>query len=189
MGNNQWSGSHGHAARGALSGAYSSWVAMKSRCKSGKLKSKSYLAKGIKVCDRWSTFENFLADMGERPEGTSIDRIDNNLGYEPGNCRWATLEVQVLNSTRWRDVTGSTFGRLTVMRMDLSCYPKLGKWICRCICGNTKLVKTSHLTCGNISSCGCYKTEVMRINGRKYGGSNKKPETRTMAANRGTYEL
>ena len=78
---------------------YNSWCAMKQRCnyESGNAY-KSYGAKGIKVCERWAnSFDDFLADMGERPEGMTLDRIDSSGGYEPGNCRWATKKQQDRN--------------------------------------------------------------------------------------------
>ena len=65
----------------------------------------NYGARGISICKRWDRFENFLADMGEAPPGMSLDRINNNGGYKPSNCRWATPMQQTLNSSRINMVT------------------------------------------------------------------------------------
>jgi hypothetical protein len=71
---------------------------MKQRCSNPKASYyRIYGGRGIKVCERWMKFENFLADMGEKPKGKSIDRIDNNGNYEPGNCHWATPKQQAAN--------------------------------------------------------------------------------------------
>lgn len=71
---------------------------MKERCLSESCKDyRHYGGRGIKICQRWMQYENFVADMGERPSGMTLDRIEVNGDYEPGNCRWATQQVQLLN--------------------------------------------------------------------------------------------
>jgi hypothetical protein len=99
---------HGHTI-GGPSKTYSSWIAMWRRCTVPHYKMWEYYGgRGIVVCDRWKLFDNFLADMGERPEGLTLDRIDPDGNYELGNCRWATRKEQVDNRriSRGGDVNG-----------------------------------------------------------------------------------
>src|SRR3990167_204677 len=92
------SSTHGHRI-GKPSPTYATWRDMHARCSNpAKWNYKNYGGRGIKVCKRWMKFENFLADMGVKPEGKTIDKFPNNNGnYEPRNCRWATPKEQSRN--------------------------------------------------------------------------------------------
>lgn len=100
---------HGHAksARGGPSPEYRTWANMIYRCHNKNSEQfKNYGARGIYVCDRWRSFENFLIDMGKRPVGKfSIERKNNSLGYSPENCKWGTQTEQANNRRSGRILT------------------------------------------------------------------------------------
>jgi hypothetical protein len=85
---------HGHTEKPT----WKTWSSMINRCTNPNARRWSdYGGRGISVCDRWHVYENFFADMGERPKGLSLDRIDNDGNYEPGNCKWSTPKEQAAN--------------------------------------------------------------------------------------------
>jgi hypothetical protein len=91
---------HGDSRNGTRTPEYMAWQSMNNRCRNPAHPNFKYYGKrGITVCNRWSNnYENFLADMGRRPTpGHSLDRINNDRGYEPLNCRWATRTQQMRN--------------------------------------------------------------------------------------------
>lgn len=100
---------------------YSSWQKMKQRCSDPKNNQyANYGGRGISVCDRWMSFENFIEDMGHRPEGTSIDRIDANGNYEPNNCRWSDAKSQARNRRNANKITIDGVERTLVEWSELS---------------------------------------------------------------------
>jgi len=99
---------HGCKSRSGASPEYKVWIGMKRRCYDASFKDyPNWGGRGVRICERWnSSFENFLSDMGTRPSKLhSIDRIDSAGNYEPGNCRWATPDVQGSNTRSCRSIT------------------------------------------------------------------------------------
>lgn len=86
---------HGNRPKGTATSTYYSWCSMKARCADPKRK--HYGGRGITVCERWQSFENFLEDMGERPVAKTLDRKNPDGNYDPENCRWATALEQANN--------------------------------------------------------------------------------------------
>lgn len=110
---------------------YKSWRSAKDRCCNPKAPNYSeYGGRGITICDRWMKFENFLADMGNRPDGTTLDRYpDVNGNYEPSNCRWATPREQAANrrNSVWIEVDGAMRSTAEVAS-QIGIDPQLLRW-------------------------------------------------------------
>ena len=100
---------HGLSTSKEYSGTYNSWMEMRKRCFSSSYKDfKYYGGRGVSVCLRWNSFETFLNDMGKKPRGMTLERMNNDNDYMPSNCRWATRSEQVINRrvTKFASING-----------------------------------------------------------------------------------
>lgn len=115
---------HGHSWP-VRTRTYTIWKGMRNRCRGLKpADARIYRDRGIAVCARWNAYAAFLEDMGEAPDGMSIDRIDNDKGYSPDNCRWATPLEQSNNSRVVRLVTvGERTQSISAWARELSVTP------------------------------------------------------------------
>lgn len=180
--------------------AYNTWRGMIERCGNPRhIGYKYYGARGISVCAQWrKSFATFLADMGPRPRGCSIDRIDSDGNYEPTNCRWSTPSGQRTNqrpydeSVRVRrswetgkrskvshargDLSGKRFGRLLVLQYAET-RDKRAWWLCLCDCGTEKAIRGKSLRNGTARSCGCAQFDAIK----QIAASRTNKEQRTRA--------
>jgi hypothetical protein len=146
---------------------YRIWTGIFTRCYNPKNNIyKYYGARGIQVCDRWKDFRNFYADMGERPKGLQLDRIDNNKHYSPDNCRWVTAKEN--NPSNKGDLPdempGKKFGKWTVLER-VKHRPTHWYYLCRCECGLEKIIAGGELRRGRTTQC----RSCARISHRGWG--------------------
>ncbi len=138
------------------------WRGMVGRCHHPQNKDfKGWGARGIKVCDRWRfSYENFLEDMGRAPVRKSIDRINNDGDYEPGNCRWATHKEQSNNMRVKKEIEGQRFGMWYVIAYTDKKKP--GRhYICRCDCGTVKIIVAISLRAGRTTKCSLCQYSIL----------------------------
>lgn len=141
-----------------------SWRSMIDRCRrTTRHNFARYGGRGITICERWNDYGNFLADMGERPEGKTLDRIDNDRGYDPSNCRWATPSEQTKNretrdgvhsGPRPQNIAGKRFGMLVAV-VHVRTDNGRQFWSVRCDCGNDAVAQARQMIRGFKKSCGC----------------------------------
>lgn len=176
---------HGQSIAGNRSPEYKSWFNMKARCYNPKNnRYNSYGGRGIKVCDRWiNSFINFFEDLGPRPTiFHSLDRIDVNGMYEPGNCKWSTFEEQMANKRPQKGIErievniGDRFGKLVVeSRAEPYVHGKTihYKLNVKCDCGNEFAAKKTLLTTGKVSTCYYCKPTKSKTGRAPYPNKNQ----------------
>jgi len=161
---------HGHNRKGeSRSKTYNTWINLKPKCYNIEHKYyRNYGGKGVIVCDRWKGkegFIHFLEDMGERPEGKVLIRVNSSGNYCPENCKWGlkkeqpSIRKERANQER-EHIRNQKFGKLTALE-NLGRRAEDGKveWRCKCDCGNETIVTEKNLKNGNSTSCGCVRLE------------------------------
>lgn len=124
---------HGHSASGKTTPEYQAWVNMRMRCSNPVVRDYHvYGGRGIRVCEEWGDFAAFYGHIGPRPSSKhSLDRVDNNGHYEPGNVRWATPKEQALNrrTTTWYEWTGDRRTPKQIAALEGIGYERLLYWL------------------------------------------------------------
>ena len=136
---------HGHTSKHGWSPTYRSWMSMKTRCNDPNAAGyHRYGGAGVSVCTRWESFSNFLVDMGERPDGTSLGRLGDTGNYGPGNCEWQTRKEQAK--------PGSGNGRAKLTEEQVLCIRSLYKPKARRGCSATNMAADLGVCLGTIDS-------------------------------------
>lgn len=144
---------------------YNAWRNMYKRCNYRRFDifhNETYINRNITICDRWrekrTGYSNFLSDMGRKPTPNhSLERVNNDKGYSPENCVWATSKEQARNTSRTvRFIKGTKYGKLTLIKEIDSDKP--GRWVeAKCKCGSIDAYLFRNLFNGRKKSCGCDK--------------------------------
>lgn len=156
---------------------YLLWARMLRICSNPETKSYHlYGAKGIKVCERWSEFANFFADMGTKPsEDSSVGRINKGGDFEPSNCHWIVRHKKAVKIPKriYPDITGQTFDKLTAVSIYKAHKRKAPLWILSCTCGGGIILSQSTLRSRKTQNCGC---SALPINGSPTHGMSRARE-------------